>query len=107
MSARARRWSKSTDALNRCIRADIGSPKRPDQVPSSGTGVAVFGACAVSAGGDGSWAGMILATGHLVAVQNPVATGLRQSGSLRDTRGAPARNAPQRQRVPASGMMLA
>ena len=34
MSTAARRRSVSTDALKRCMRSDIGSPKRPDQARS-------------------------------------------------------------------------
>jgi hypothetical protein len=45
--------------LKRCIRSDIGSPKRPDQVPRGGTGVAAFVGDALSGSGDGSEAGII------------------------------------------------
>jgi len=47
------------DAVNRCIRSDMGSAKRPDHVPLGGTGVAVFGGSEPSAEDDESGAGMI------------------------------------------------
>ena len=47
MSTAASRRSKSTEALKRCIRSDIGSANRPDQAPEAGGGV---GASAMGSG---------------------------------------------------------
>ena len=86
----------------------MGSPKRPDHVPPDGTSPGAPGVAAVSGGDDESGSGMILAMGWVIASAMHVDDHVRQrAGTVAIALPALSKAAPQRQRMPTSGMMLA